>query len=164
MRPFRRNRVTSDRSSQGEFEDLLHFINRLQVYSQALVKRYHTRVREALDAHQRTFCENFVAEFLSRWMAAPPNYMTRWGNRVDENSLREELENRANEVFSEMLDFDPPSVRIVEKNISPRNVEDPRFIDRLKSVMERRRVPKEMIESLFATGSAAPEQPDLLKE
>ena len=90
--------------------------------------------------------------------------MTRWGNRADENSLRRELENRANEVFNEMLNFDPPSVRLVEKNISPKNVEDPRFIDRLKSIMERRRVPKEIIESLFATGGAAPEQPDLLKE
>jgi len=30
--------------------------------------------------------------------------------------------------------------------------------------MERRRVPKDIIESLFATGAAAPEQQDLLKE
>jgi len=30
--------------------------------------------------------------------------------------------------------------------------------------MERRRVPKDIIESLFATGGAAPEQPDLLEE
>lgn len=61
-----------------------------------------------------------------------------------------------------MLKFDTPSVRLVEKNISPRNVEDPRFIDRLKTVMEKRRVPKEIIDSLFATGGAAPEQADLL--
>lgn len=130
----------------------------------AIVERYHEKVREALDAHRKTFRENFVAEFLPKWKAAPPAYMTRWGNRADEDSLREELGNRANEVFSEMLNFDPPSVRLVEKNISPKNVEDPRFLDRLKTIMERRRVPKDIIESLFATGGAAPEQPDLLKE
>lgn len=129
-----------------------------------VVERYHEKVREALDAHRKTFRDNFVAEFLPRWKAAPPDYMTRWGNRSDDDSLREELENRANEVFSEMLNFDSPSVRLVEKNISPKNVEDPRFIDRLKTIMERRRVPKDIIESLFATGGAAPEQPDLLED
>ena len=144
-------------------EDRQSFDDAVKAFT-TVVERYHEKVREALDAHRKTFCENFVAEFLPRWKAAPPAYMTRWGNRADENSLRRELENRANEVFNEMLNFDPPSVRLVEKNISPKNVEDPRFIDRLKSIMERRRVPKEIIESLFATGGAAPEQPDLLKE
>lgn len=127
-------------------------------------ERYRKKVREALDAHRKTFRDNFVAEFLPRWKAAPPDYMTRWGNRSDDDSLREGLENRPNEVFSEMLNFDPPSVRLVEKNISPKNDEDPQFIDRLKTIMERRRVLKDIIESLFATGGAAPEQPDLLED
>ena len=104
-----------------------------------------------------------MAEFRPRWKAVPPDYMTCWGNRADDDSLREELENRANEVFSEMLNFDPPSIRLVEKNISPKNAEDPRFIDRLKTIMERRRVPKDIIESLFATSNAAPEQPEFLE-
>ena len=63
-----------------------------------------------------------------------------------------------------MLEFEPPSIRLVEKNISPKNVEDPRFLDRLKTIMERRRVPKDIIESLFAAGGAAPEQLNLLNE
>ena len=144
-------------------EDRQSFDDAVRAFT-TVVERYHEKVREALNEHRKTFRENFVAEFLPRWKAAPPAYMTRWGNKADENSLRNELDNRANEVFSEMLNFDPPSVRLVEKNISPNNVEDPRFIDRLKTIMERRRVPKEIVESLFATGGAAPEQPDLLKE
>ena len=144
-------------------EDRQAFDDAVKAFT-TVVERYHERVREALDAHRKTFCDNFVAEFLPRWKEAPPDYMTRWGNRADTDSLRDELENRANEVFSEMLKFDPPSVRLVEKNISPKNVEDPRFIDRLKTIMERRRVPKDIIESLFATGGAAPEQQDLLKQ
>ena len=144
-------------------EDRKSFDNAVRAFT-TVVERYHESVREALNEHRKIFRENFVAEFLPRWKAAPPAYMTRWGNKVDENSLRYELDNRANEVFSEMLNFDPPSVRLVEKNISPKNVEDPRFIDRLKTIMERRRVPKEIIGSLFATGGAAPEQPDLLTE
>jgi len=103
-------------------------------------------------------------EFLPRWKAAPPACKTRWGNSPAEDNFRAELGNRADEVFSEMLNFDPPSVRLVEKNISPKNVEDLRFFDRLKAVMERRRVPKEIIDSLFTSGAAASEQPDLLNE
>ncbi len=80
--------------------------------------------------------------------------MTRWGNRPDEDSLKAELENRANEVFEAMLAFDPPTVRLVEKNVSPSNVEDPRFLSRLRTIMERRRVPKSIIDSLFASGDA----------
>jgi hypothetical protein len=144
-------------------EDRQAFDDAVKAFT-TVVERYHAKVREALNKQRSTFRENFVAEFLPRWKAAPPAYMTRWGNSPGEDNLRAELGNRADEVFSEMLNFDPPSVRLVEKNISPKNVEDPRFIDRLKTIMERRRVPKEIIDSLFASGAAAPEQPDLLNE
>lgn len=39
----------------------------------------------------------------------------------------------------------------------------PRFLSRLRTIMERRRVPKGIIDSLFASGKAAPEQGELLK-
>ena len=105
---------------------------------EVVVNRYHGKVREALDAHRKTFCEDFVIEFLPRWKAAPPDYMR---NMTDEDSLRDELKVRANKFFSEMLKFDPPLVRLVEKDISPKNVEDPQFINRLRSIMEKRPVP-----------------------
>ena len=127
-----------------------------------VVERYHEKVREALDAHRDTFRDNFVAEFLPRWKEDTPDYMTRWGNRSNDDRLRTELKNRADEVFEKMLEFEPPSIRLVEKNISPKNVEDPRFLNRLKTIMERRRVPKDIVDSLFASGEAAPEQRDLL--
>jgi len=75
-------------------------------------------------------------------------------------ALHVELENRANEVFAEMMAFDPPLVRLVEKSISPKNVEDPKFLGRLHDVMESRRVPKKIIDSLFSSGGAAPERQD----
>ena len=127
-----------------------------------VVGRYHDKVRAALDSHRAAFQQSFVAEFLPRWTEAPPDYMTRWGNEPDEDSLKLELANRANEVFETMLAFEPPSVRLVEKNVSPSNVEDPRFLSRLRSIMERRRVPKAIIDSLFSSGEAAPEQGELL--
>lgn len=128
-----------------------------------VVERYHEKVRAGLDAHRSAFRESFVAEFLPKWKETPPDYMTRWGNRPDDDGLRTELENRANEVFETMLAFEPPAVRLVEKNVSPTNVEDLRFLSRLRTIMERRRVPKGIIDSLFASGEAAPEQGELLK-
>jgi hypothetical protein len=128
-----------------------------------VVERYHEKVRAALDAHRAAFRGSFIAEFLPKWKETPPDYMTRWGNRPDDDNLRAELENRANEVFETMLAFEPPSVRLVEKNVSPTNVEDPRFLSRLQIIMERRRVPKSIIDSLFASGEAAPEQGELLQ-
>ncbi|WP_281981364.1 hypothetical protein [Thalassorhabdomicrobium marinisediminis] len=126
----------------------------------AIVSAYHTSIRKALDGPRETFRDNFVSEFLPRWMASPPPYMSHWGRTPDERSLREELKLRADEVFEKMLDFAPPSVRLVEKNVSPNNVEDPKFLEPLRRIMEKRRVPQEIIESLFASGGAAPEQPD----
>jgi len=128
-----------------------------------VVEQYHEKVRAALDDHRASFRASFVAEFLPRWKEAPPDYMTRWGNRPDEAGLRAELAIRADEVFENMLSFQPPSVRLVEKNVSPTNVEDPRFLTRLRTIMERRRVPKGIIDSLFASGEAAPEQGELLQ-
>lgn len=128
-----------------------------------VVERYHDKVRSALDSHRAAFRESFVAEFLPRWRETPPDYMTRWGNRPDDDRLRVELESRANEVFETMLAFEPPSVRLVEKNVSPSNVEDPRFLSRLRMIMERRRVPEAIINSLFSSGEVAPEQGKLLQ-
>lgn len=128
-----------------------------------VVERYHDKVRAALDTHRAAFQGSFVAEFLPKWKKSPPDYMTRWGNRPDDDSLRAELENRADEVFETMLAFEPPSVRLVEKNVSPANVEDPRFLSRLRAIMERRRVPKAIIDSLFFAADAAPEQGELLQ-
>jgi hypothetical protein len=96
------------------------------------------------------------------WRARPPDYMTRWGRNADVESLTAELRNRAGEVFDKMVAFDPPTVRLVEKNISPRNVADPAFLGPLRRIMERQRVPKDIIDTLFSTGDAAPESGRLL--
>ncbi|MFC3166877.1 hypothetical protein [Paracoccus fontiphilus] len=142
-------------------EDREKFDAAIQEFT-TVVESYHAAVRKALDEHRKTFRDNFVAEFLPRWKTSPPTYMSQWGRTPDETSLSKELENRANEVFDEMMNFAPPTVRLVEKNVSPKNVEDPRFLDPLRRIMEKRRVPRQIIESLFASGDAAPQQPDFL--
>ena len=47
-------------------------------------------------------------------------------------------------------------MKILYKNVAPENVRDSLFLDALKSIMVRRRVPREIIDSLFESGQAAP--------
>jgi hypothetical protein len=54
------------------------------------------------------------------------------------------------------VSFDEPRVRLVYKNIAPESVHDQDFLKRLKGIMESRDVPIAVIESLFASGDAAP--------
>jgi hypothetical protein len=127
-----------------------------------VVERYQTQVKKALTEKRKLFEDSFVAEFLARWCEQPPDYMTRWGRTADQQSLEAELRRRAGQVFDDMVDFDPPTVRRVEKNISPRNVADPDFLEPLRQIMEKRRVPQAVIDTLFSTGDAAPEKGRLL--
>jgi hypothetical protein len=53
--------------------------------------------------------------------------------------------------------FEAPVVKIVYKNVAPENVQNNSFLDTLKRIMVTRRVPKEIIDSLFESGQAAPE-------
>ena len=48
-------------------------------------------------------------------------------------------------------------MKILYKNVAPENIEDERFLDTLKRIMLKRRVPQAIIESLFESGLAAPE-------
>lgn len=136
-------------------EDMKEFKNEIEKFRNTLVT-YHSELKKLLEEREKEFCSNFVEEFLPKWREAPPEYMTRRGNKTDDASLSDELNNRAKEVFNEMLVFSPPSLRIVEKNISPTNVEDERFLKALKNSMLKQRVKPEIIATLFSTSGAAP--------
>jgi hypothetical protein len=48
-------------------------------------------------------------------------------------------------------------VKILYKNVAPENLRDGTFLEVLKTIMVKRRVPREIINSLFESGQAAPE-------
>jgi hypothetical protein len=125
------------------------------------VEQYRAAVREKLLLKRATFITQFVSEFLPRWKKSPPEHLIRWGNTSLE-SLKAELAASAEKVFEQMLDFEPPEVHLVEKSVSPKNVADPKFLEPLRTNMERRRVPQHIITTLFDSGDAAPESGRLL--
>jgi hypothetical protein len=140
-------------------EDMPAFTRAVNCFKD-VVERYHEKLREALAKQKDDFCKAFSEEFFPKWKDSPPDYMERWGNGTDDASLQTELEARAEEVFNEMLNFAPPTVRLVEKNISPKNVEDEKFLEPLKQTMIKRRVRSEIIDTLFSTSGAAPVRSD----
>jgi hypothetical protein len=142
-------------------EDRAHFDAAVHKFKK-VVEEYQSKVRAAISKDRNGFEQQFVDEFAARWIADPPSYLTRWGRIPDRETILDELRQRAGEVFEDMIDFKPPAVRLVEKNISPRNVEDPAFLGPLREIMMKRRVPKETIETLFASCDAAPTADTLL--
>ncbi|MCR9111156.1 hypothetical protein [Marivita sp. XM-24bin2] len=140
-------------------EDMPAFTDEVNSFK-AVVERYHEKLRDVLAKQKDDFCKTFSEEFFPKWKDSPPEYIVRWGDGTDDTSLKAELKIRAGEVFEEMLNFAPPTVRLVEKNISPRNVEDEKFLEPLKQTMIKRRVRREIIDTLFSTNGAAPVKSD----
>ena len=48
-------------------------------------------------------------------------------------------------------------MKVLYKNVAPENIQDGAFLEVLKNIMVRKRVPQAIIESLFKSGQAAPE-------
>ena len=127
--------------------------NRLKV----IVEKYQAALRDTLTESQEKFKKRIVDEFLPRWKQNPPEYFDRWEIEPTHEKIRIELEKLAQEIFTNAISFDPPLMKILYKNVSLENLRDNEFLDVLKAVMEKRRVPREIIDSLFESGQAAPE-------
>ena len=84
--------------------------------------------------------------------------MNSYGHDKTQAGIEAELRRRAEQIFEDILHFEPPTVRVVEKNISPKNVEDPLFAQKLMDLMTKRHVPDHIIRSLFASEEAVKAQ------
>jgi hypothetical protein len=63
----------------------------------------------------------------------------------------------AQDLFDSAITFDAPIIKVLYKNVSPENIQDGRFLDALRGIMLKRRVPRDIVDSLFESGQAAPE-------
>ena len=89
--------------------------------------------------------------------AEPAEAFRAMGIEATSEKIRDELQRLAQELFKNAITFDAPVVKILYKNVAPENIRDNRFLEALKSIMPKRRVPQPIIESLFESGQAAPE-------
>jgi len=72
-------------------------------------------------------------------------------------TIRIELQRLAKEIFDSAVAFDCPVAKILYKNVAPENVRGGSFLETLNKIMVARRVPREIIDSLFESSHAAPE-------
>jgi len=122
-----------------------------------IVEKYQDALRDTLVTKQSEFEKRIVDEFSRRWEQNPPKHFARWGIEATPEKIRGELQRLAQELFKSAITFDAPVVKILYKNVAPENIRDNRFLEALKSIMLKRRVPQAIIESLFESGQAAPE-------
>jgi hypothetical protein len=122
-----------------------------------IVEKYQTALGDTLTKLQAEFETRIVEEFARRWEQNPPKRFARWGIEATPEKIRTELQRLAQEIFESAVSFDPPLVKILYKNVAPENLRDSAFLKTLKTIMLKRRVPREIIDSLFESGQAAPE-------
>lgn len=137
------NRTFAVASDEALVDLISHSRTRLVVIAPALTQP----VADALS----------VAEFSGRWAQNPPKHFARWGIEPTPEKIKIELQCLAKRIFESAIAFEAPVVRILYKNVAPENVRDISFLETLKRIMVAKRVPREVIDSLFESGRAAPE-------
>ena len=123
----------------------------------SIVEKYQAALRDTLVTKQSEFEKRIVDDFSRRWERNPPKHFARWSIEGTPEKIRGELQRLAQELFKSAITFDAPVVKILYKNVAPENIRDNRFLEALKSIMLKKRVPQAIIESLFESGQAAPE-------
>jgi hypothetical protein len=124
---------------------------------QTVIKKYQAALRKKLSESRAAFETRIVDEFAPKWEQNPPRHFSRWGIEPTLQNIKAELERFAQEIFESGISFDDPKVKVLYKNVAPENIQDPAFLEILKNIMIRRRVPPAIIASLFESGQAAPE-------
>ncbi len=124
---------------------------------ESVIEKYLAALRTRLGERRATFEARIVAEFVSKWEQNPPRYFSSLGIEPTPQNIKTKLERIAQNIFESGISFDAPKVKVLYKNVAPENIQDPAFLEVLKNIMIRRRVPPAIIASLFESGQAAPE-------
>ena len=114
-----------------------------------IVEQYQVALRETLRKSRSAFENRIVDEFFPRWGQNPPKHFSRWGIEVTSAKIRAELQRLAQGIFVNAVSFDAPVVKILYKNVAPENLGDKAFLEVLKTIMLKKRVPREIINSLI---------------
>ena len=97
-------------------------------------------------------------EFSERWTANPPRFLSRRSAGNDSERIKIAILDRADELFSKIVNFAPPEVILNYKAIVIEDIEDSEFRATLRAAMEKARVDKATLDRLFETGDAAAAQ------
>lgn len=124
---------------------------------QTVIEKYQAALRKKLSESRAAFEARIVGEFAPKWGQNPPRHFSRWRIEPTPQNIKAELERFAQEIFESRINFDEPKVKVLYKNVAPENIQDRAFLEVLKNIMIKRRLPPAIIASLFESGQAAPE-------
>jgi hypothetical protein len=122
-----------------------------------IIEAYQKALGEKLVEEKIAFEERIVEEFWRKWEQSPPKYFARWNIETNSENIRRELGRLAEELFKSAISFEAPVIKILYKNVAPENIRDSNFLESLRRIMVKRRVPPAIIDTLFESGEAAPE-------
>lgn len=117
---------------------------------------YHKAVVDKVKCVKIDYKKRMISEYLEKWKRRPPEKFQRYQLDPTPENLKRELEYTVKQVILKAIAFEEPRIRVVYKNVAPESVCDDKFIEPLIKIMRRRKVPEAVIESLFASGDAAP--------
>jgi hypothetical protein len=143
---FGRIILTKDRKSFDE--EIEKFKRNLNKYYEAVVAK--------VEGVKENYENRLVVEYLPKWKQNPPSNFKRYGVDPTPENLKRQLRLIVEEVIRKAVSFEAPQVRVVYKNVAPESVRDPKFLQPLRKIMQHRGVPVCVIDSLFASGDAAP--------
>jgi hypothetical protein len=135
------------------------FDNEIEDFKKNL-ETYHTAVLAALEVVKSDFEDRLLNEYLPKWQAHPPKRYARYKTPPTKENLELDLRHTFQDVLQKAISLEAPRVRVVYKNVAPESVRDTTFLDPLRKIMQQRNVPIAVINSLFASGDAAPASRD----
>lgn len=124
---------------------------------ETIILAYQAALKGELEKMKEKFKARLISEYLPKWTQSPPKFYGRWKISPSAKQMTEDLGRFGDEIFSSTVSFEAPEVKALYKNVAPENLSDGRFLEQLKAIMHKRRVPLKIINSLFQTGDAAPE-------
>ena len=125
---------------------------------ESILKAYQGVIKTGVKSDRASFCTQMVEEFTPRWLASPPRHLQRRSGPLDRTCVTAEIGARADELFTQAIDFDPPEVTVGYKGIVIDDICDVEFRSNLRSAMVKARVDKATLDQMFEIRDAAAAQ------
>ena len=119
-----------------------------------ILNKYQDALKESVDSARESFKDQMYVEFKEIWKSNPPSFLKRRSGGDDPDRIKVEIFNRADALFSEIVNYDPPEVIVNYKGIVIEDIENHGFRAKLRAAMEKARVDKDTLKNLFEIGAA----------
>lgn len=119
------------------------------------IELYIAAVKSKIEGRRVAFIKSVIKEYGPRWKRRPPASYAIFGVTPTPETIKEDLTRIAGDLFDRTVNFAPPRVSVVPKNIAPESLRDGKFKEKVEAAFRKRRAPESLIQSLFENFDAA---------